>query len=288
MDFNVIYLKTNKGHGISRKIAIAHCKYELVAIMDSDDISAKERLEKELQAHCKENISVVGGQIAEFIGDTDNIIGVRSVPQENGEIYDYLKKRCPFNQMTVMFRKTDVMLAGGYQDWYCNEDYFLWIRMAEKKMVFRNLPDILVYARVGEQMYQRRGGWKYFRSEQKLHYYMLKKRIITVHRYIANVVVRFGAQVICPDRLRKYLFKITRKKMSKNYFKRCAVQKECIYPKFSVAMSVYNGDIPEHFETALSSIVHQTVPPDEIVLVVDGPVNPKIQEIIEKYRLELR
>lgn len=40
--------------------------------------------------------------------------------------------------------------------------------------------------------------------------------------------------------------------------------------KFSVAMSVYKNDIPEHFERALESITsQQTILPDEIVLVVD-------------------
>ena len=43
------------------------------------------------------------------------------------------------NQMTEMFKKKDVMSVGGYQHWYCNEDYFLWIRMALSGYKFHNV-----------------------------------------------------------------------------------------------------------------------------------------------------
>lgn len=42
---------------------------------------------------------------------------------------------------------------------------------------------------------------------------------------------------------------------------------------FSVCMSVYERDRAEYFGIAVESIYHrQTLKPDEIVLVVDGPV----------------
>ena len=54
--------------------------------------------------------------------------------------------------------------------------------------------------------------------------------------------------------------------------------------KFSVAMSVYRNDNPHYFARALQSITEdQPVKPDEIVLVVDGPIPTAIQNIIEKY-----
>ena len=52
--------------------------------------------------------------------------------------------------------------------------------------------------------------------------------------------------------------------------------------KFSVVMSVYKNDNVEFFELAVSSLLCQTVPPDEIVLVVDGPVGIKIKSSISK------
>lgn len=53
---------------------------------------------------------------------------------------------------------------------------------------------------------------------------------------------------------------------------------------FSVAMSVYKNDSPVYFDRALESITdQQTIKPDEIVLVVDGPVSEETNDIIEKY-----
>ena len=50
--------------------------------------------------------------------------------------------------------------------------------------------------------------------------------------------------------------------------------------KFSVSMCVYGGDNPEWFKAAVDSILNQTVKPNEIVLVVDGPVPPELDIII--------
>ena len=54
---------------------------------------------------------------------------------------------------------------------------------------------------------------------------------------------------------------------------------------FSVAMSVYKNDSPIYFDRALESITkQQSIKPNEIVLVVDGPVSEEIDNVIEKYQ----
>ena len=52
--------------------------------------------------------------------------------------------------------------------------------------------------------------------------------------------------------------------------------------KISVLMSVYRNDIPEHFRLAMESVIYQTVPADEIILTVDGPVSAEMQREIEE------
>ena len=81
------------------------------------------------------------------------------------------------NQTTVMFKKEDVLISGCYIDWYCNEDYYLWIRMLLKGFKFKNLDKTLVYVRIDNNYFMRRSGWKYFKSECKLQRYMLSKQI---------------------------------------------------------------------------------------------------------------
>ena len=52
--------------------------------------------------------------------------------------------------------------------------------------------------------------------------------------------------------------------------------------KYSVLMTVYAKDDPEFFSLALSSMAEQTYPPDEIVLVKDGPIPDALQQVIDK------
>lgn len=206
--FKVIRLPRNMGHGYARKIALANCKNDIVALMDSDDIASSDRFEKQLAVFESDvDVSLVGGQISEFIGDEKNIVGTRIVPLTDSEIKEFLKKRCPMNHVSVMFKKSQVEKAGGYQDWFCNEDYYLWIRMYLAGMKFANVPDVLVNVRVGKDMYKRRGGWKYFVSEFRLQNYMLEHKVIGLGTYIVNITKRFIAQVLLPAEIRGWAYK---------------------------------------------------------------------------------
>jgi Glycosyltransferases, probably involved in cell wall biogenesis len=204
----IIELKENLGHGKARNIGLKNCSNDIIALMDSDDISVPTRFEKQLNIF-NENpeISIIGGNIYEFIDDPNNIIGCRNVPSLDSDIKSYMKKRCPFNQMSVMFKKCDVENAGGYLDWYHNEDYYLWIRMALLNYKFYNISENLVYVRVGKEMYSRRGGRKYFVSEVKLQNYMLKHKVISFPTYISNVIKRLIIQIILPNSIRGFIFK---------------------------------------------------------------------------------
>lgn len=167
--FKIIYLEKNQGLGNALRVGLEQCSYNIVARMDSDDISVSNRFEKQIKEfEIDKDLDIVGGQIYEFINNKENIICSREVPIENDDIYEYAKKRCPFNHVTVMFKKNSVLKCGGYLDWYNNEDYYLWIRMMESKAKFKNIPAYLAYARVGNKMYQRRGGIKYFKSEYRI------------------------------------------------------------------------------------------------------------------------
>lgn len=208
-EFQAVVLRTaqNNGLGMAHAQAVSHASHELIAIMDADDISAPDRFEKQLsyfEAHPEADI--VGGQIEEFIGNTGNIVGKRTVPEDDHMVKRYLRRRCPFNHMTIMFKKSAVIKAGNYQDWHYNEDYFLYCRMLLNGAIFHNLPDTLVYVRVGEEMYRRRGGWKYFKSEAKLQGWMLRHKIISFPRYCMNVLIRLCVQVFMPNWMRGLMF----------------------------------------------------------------------------------
>lgn len=215
--FNVIRFETNQGHGNARRAGLENCSNELVAIMDADDISAPSRFEKQIAEFEKDmELDIVGGNITEFVGEPENIVGQRVVFLNDSEIKQDLKKRCPMNLVTVMYKKSSVNKVGGFIDWYCEEDYYLWVRMALANMKFGNVSENLVNVRVGKEMYQRRGGLKYFRSEKALQKYMKKNKIIGFGTYFMNVTKRFIVQVLLPNKIRGWVFKKFARKEANN------------------------------------------------------------------------
>lgn len=207
-NFNVVRLPENKGLGNALRVGMMKASYEIVARMDSDDVSESCRFEKQI-AYMENHpdCDVVGGQITEFINEEYNIVGRRIVPLSHMEIFKWLKSRCSINHVSVAMRRSRVLNIGNYMDWHFNEDYYLWIRMALSGCRFANLPDTLVNVRVGKDMYARRGGWKYFKSETGLQHYMLKHSMISYPRYAFNVAVRFCVQVAMPNSIRSFVFK---------------------------------------------------------------------------------
>lgn len=206
--FTIIENKKNIGLGLSLNRGLEVCRNEFIARMDTDDISLLDRCEKQLNIFKKNsNLDICSGYIDEFIGEPGNIVSTRCVPKNNEEIYEYIKKRCPINHVAAMFKKKSVINAGGYLDCFWNEDYYLWIRMYEKEAIFANIDNPLVLVRIGKEMYQRRGGKKYFKSEVFLQNYMLKKKIINYHTYILNIIKRFIVQILLPSKIRGIVFR---------------------------------------------------------------------------------
>lgn len=176
--------------------------------MDSDDISVPNRFEQQLRfIISNSDIDVIGGDITEFVGEESNVVGKRTVPQSDAAIKEYMKTRCAMNHVSVMYKKKAVQAAGGYLDWFWNEDYYLWIRMLERGCTFANTGTVLVNVRTGADMYSRRGGRKYFQSELGLQNYMLKREIIGIPTYIMNTAKRVIVQLLLPNRIRGWVFR---------------------------------------------------------------------------------
>ncbi|MDU8925342.1 glycosyltransferase [Pasteurellaceae bacterium LIM206] len=57
--------------------------------------------------------------------------------------------------------------------------------------------------------------------------------------------------------------------------------------KFSVLMSLYSKEKPQFLTESLKSLQAQTYPADEIVLVLDGPVTPELQAVVDEFKTKL-
>lgn len=204
----LVPLERNMGLGLALQKGLEACSYELVARMDADDISLPDRFEKQLARFAQEpNLAVLGGAIEEIDGDSLQPVALRRVPCSDAECKKFLKTRCPFNHMTVMFKKSLILQAGSYQPFHLMEDYYLWARCAAKGYILGNLADIVLRARVNAAMYGRRGGWKYFKSNMALSGQLRRLGLIGWGTYPFNLSVRFCVQVLMPNFLREVFYK---------------------------------------------------------------------------------
>ena len=206
--FRTIRLSKNCGLGNALKLAVENASYELIARMDSDDISLPSRFEEQIAFfESDSSLDMVGGNISEFIAEEENIVAYRNVPVSDSEIKNYMKTRCPFNHVSVMYKKAAVQKAGGYLDLFWNEDYYLWIRMQLSGAKFANTGTTLVNVRTGSDMYARRGGKRYFESEKFLQKYMIDHKMINHSTYISNIAKRWVVQRCLPNELRGWVFR---------------------------------------------------------------------------------
>lgn len=205
---NVVRLEANEGLGSALNIGLGYCKHELVGRMDSDDISFRDRFERQLEI-MRQNpeISVLSGTVLEFQGDVERIIGRRELPETDRAIRRYAQRRCPFNHPAVMFRKSMVAKAGGYRMCHLRfEDYDLWNRMLLAGGKGRNIREPLLYMRTSEDFYVRRGGIAYAREVLRFRWGMYALGWSSLWDFLAGAIPQ---TMVClsPNWVRKAVYK---------------------------------------------------------------------------------
>lgn len=177
----------NEGLGEAMRKAVFVAKGDYIARMDADDICLPNRFEKQMKCFKDDpTLSVVGGQIAEFDGDVENISGRRVVPLEHEEIVSYMKSRNGMNHVTTILKKKDLIDSGNYQSFFLLEDYYLWVRMIQCGCRFKNIKEDVVLVRAGKEQMDRRGGLEYFKRQCEVFKYMLKTDFISLPRFLAS------------------------------------------------------------------------------------------------------
>jgi hypothetical protein len=162
--------------------------------MDADDVAMPHRFEVELPLIA--DADIVGSGLLEFSGDTDEIVGQRVPPTGAERIARYARMHDPFNHPTVIYRRSAVRAAGGYGDLKLMEDYALFARMLQNGARAVNVAEPLVYYRVGESAFKRRGGTDLLRSELRLQREFRRRGFTTGAQYLRNVIVRGGYRLI--------------------------------------------------------------------------------------------
>lgn len=205
--FKTYALKQNQGLGKALNFGMQKCSNELIARMDTDDIAEPNRFELQIKEFAQDKeLMLCGGQIAEFADNQAEITGYRNVPLKHNEILSFAKKRNPFNHMTVMFKKQAVQNVGGYADMPYFEDYWLWSRILKSGYKTKNIDQVLVRVRAGQDMIARRGGLNYakciIRFERALH----KIGIINIAEMIGYITLRSIVSIM-PEGLRLWIYR---------------------------------------------------------------------------------
>lgn len=214
---NVIRLEKNMGLGNALKTGIIACKNELIARMDSDDVSKIDRCEKQVNYFSNHpEVGIVGGIIEEFSIDVNQVNSLRVVPESHENIMKFAKKRNPFNHPSVMYKKSAVLASGNYKDVRFMQDYFLWIDMLSNNIKGYNIPEVLVSMRANSNLFKRRSGSQYFKIQKQLLKYLKQKKFINNFEYLEALFIR-TASCMAPNFIRQFMFKrVLRKKTEEN------------------------------------------------------------------------
>lgn len=202
----IVPLDKNVGLARALSIGLEQCTHEWIARFDTDDWSHPDRFARQhafLDAH--PTVGLLGCWIGEFEGSPNVITQVRRVPLTHEAIVRYAQRRNPFNHMTVMYRRSDVQAAGGYQDLQWMEDYWLWVRMLHAGVEASNQPELLVHARAGLGMITRRGGIAYVRSEWRAQRQFWSLGFISPLTAITNFFLRATPRLL-PTAIRAHIY----------------------------------------------------------------------------------
>jgi glycosyltransferase involved in cell wall biosynthesis len=203
-----IVLAENAGLGPALDAGLARCLFDVVARMDADDVSLPHRFAVQIPL-IEAGADIVGSALLEFSDDPQDprhIVGRRTPPLAPDEIVTYSRFHDPFNHPTVVYRRSAVQAAGGYQDLPLMEDYLLFARMLANGARPANVAEPLVHYRVGAGAYARRGGIRLLRSEIALQRRFWELGITSRTEFARNVLIRGGYRLV-PVRLRRFAYR---------------------------------------------------------------------------------
>jgi glycosyltransferase involved in cell wall biosynthesis len=199
LPLTVLRLPHQSGSGPARQAALEAASAEWVAVVDADDISLPERLERQVAAVGALGLELVGSAVEEFDADDHTVLGVRRFASEHDALRAELRTRNPFNHPSVLMRRERALEVGGYRHLPHLEDYDLCARFAAAGARVGNLDEVLVRFRGGRPSQHRRriGGW--FAAEVELQRNLHRYGLIPRWQVPTNLVVRAAYRLLPTD-----------------------------------------------------------------------------------------
>jgi glycosyltransferase involved in cell wall biosynthesis len=130
-DPRIRYIKINhQGRSAALNFALKQARYEIIALMDADDISHPQRIEKEIEKLKNEN-QIVFCDAAYFINN--KITYINRSPKNYLELKSKILLHGHLNNSSALFYKRYIMENFGYDEsLIAYEDYDLWMRLFVK------------------------------------------------------------------------------------------------------------------------------------------------------------
>ena len=205
--FTVVKNETNLGLGLALNEGLKVARNDLIARMDTDDISKPYRCEKQLKVFDGDSeLTIVGSWVDEFSDSPDEIISTRKVPENSEDIYNFAKKRSAFNHPVVMYRKSKVLDNNGYSDLRRNQDVDLFGRMLFAGCKAYNIQEALLWFRSNNDLSKRRRSWQNTKSYIQTIKRFWKMGYSSFGNYLSVAVAQTG-MFLMPLKLQNWIYK---------------------------------------------------------------------------------
>ena len=185
----IVQLDKNVGLGAALNEGLLHCSYELVARMDTDDISYPSRFEKQLALMVnRSDIAVSSGWIEE-IDEAEKVFSIRKLPENPSDLLRFARKRSPIAHPVAIFRKSAILEVGGYPPLRKSQDYGLWAHLLVKGYKMANIQEPLLKMRLGNVFGSGRG-FDHLKNEWAMFHYQKRIGFITWLAFAKNFAIR--------------------------------------------------------------------------------------------------
>ncbi len=142
-------VKLNEAGNAATNMGLRHAKGMYIARMDADDVALPKRIEKQIQYFASHPGTILLGTQALVINERNRIIGNKTVPITNGDIYRQYAIVHPMIHPSVMINRgmlpdQNVLYACKYG---INDDYYTFFKLLPYGK-FANLEETLIKYRV--------------------------------------------------------------------------------------------------------------------------------------------
>jgi glycosyltransferase involved in cell wall biosynthesis len=201
----IIRLAKNESLATALNAGLVHIRTAWIVRADADDYNLPQRFRRLAELiRSNPELDLAGSAVLELERD-GSPVAIREMPSQHDDILRFIRRRNPFNHMTIACRRSLVEVCGGYPDIYCREDYALWAKMVKAGARCANLPEVLVHATAGKDMYRRRGGLRYVLAERDIQNHMVRLGLKSQLQGLLDGVAR-SSVFIAPVFLRRMIY----------------------------------------------------------------------------------